>query len=273
MNTDSSLVEPEISRFYEHIRDYWELLSRSPNGNRSNMLNFGYWPAAVEHLFDAQQRFVREIWETLPDREKLHSGLEIGCGIGGVCINLLRSTRMLAMTGLDLSPQQLALARQNAATAGVASRLSLRKGSSMDMPFDDELFDFTLCIESTFHYRDKSSFFAENFRVLRPGGYAVVADMTCEDAEKVKYRRGNHFEARQSYIDRARSAGFLVQSIKDLGPNIYRPLHAWITAFNRQQRVPSGKYWSVVLHNYEQLAATGLMGYHLFLLHKPPIAQ
>jgi ubiquinone/menaquinone biosynthesis C-methylase UbiE len=236
------------------------------------MLNFGYWPATVEHLFDAQQRFVHEIWETLPDREKLHSGLEIGCGIGGICINLLRNTRTLSMTGLDISPQQLALAQQNAASAGVGSRLALRKGSSMDLPFDDHAFDFTLCIESTFHYEDKASFFAENFRVLVPGGYAVVADITCEDAEKVKYRRGNHFEARQSYIDCAQGAGFVVESVKDLGPYVYRPLHAWITSFNRRQRVPSGKYWSVVLHNYEQLASLGLMGYHLFLLHKPSTA-
>lgn len=273
MNTDPSLAEPEISLFYEHIRDYWALLSRSPDGRSSNMLNFGYWPATVEHLFEAQQRFVREIWETLPGRDDLRSGLEIGCGIGGVCIHLLREKPALSMTGVDISAQQLALAQQNAMRAGVDSRLALLKGSSMDLPVEEGSFDFTLCVESTFHYEEKARFFAENFRALVPGGYSVVADITCEDTDKVRYRRGNHFEARQSYIDHARRAGFTVESVKDIGPAVYRPLHAWITAFNRQQRVPSGKYWSVVLHNYEQLAAMGLMGYHVFLLHKPSTAQ
>lgn len=273
MNTEPSLAEPEISHFYETIRDYWALLSRSADGKPSNMLNFGYWPATTAHLYDAQQCFVREIWMALPDRGKLRLGLEIGCGIGGVCISLLRGNPALAMTGVDISSQQLALAQQNARTAGVEPRLALVKGSSMDLPCGNDAFDFTLCLESTFHYEDKKRFFAENFRVLSPGGYAVVADITCEDASKVRFRRGNHFEPRQAYLDYAREAGFRVESVKDLGPAVYRPLHDWIKTFNRERRVPSGKYWSVVLNNYEELAAMGLMGYHLFLLHKPANAK
>ena len=35
-------------------------------------------------------------------------------------------------------------------------------------------FDFSLCIESSFHYDDKETFFAENFRVLKPGGILLL---------------------------------------------------------------------------------------------------
>lgn len=261
--------ESEISDFYEHIRAYWMLLSSSAQDQRSNMLNFGYWPTPVKSLFEAQQRFMQEIEGLVSTQEQPAHGLEIGCGIGGISINMLKDMPTLSMTALDISPQQLSLAKQNAQMNEVDARLTLCHGDAMDLPFDRQMFDFTLCIESTFHYEDKASFFAENFRVLKPGGYAVLADITCEDISKIRYRRGNHFDSRQSYIDCAQANGFVLQSVQDIGPAVYRPLHEYIVKFNRLQRLPSGKYWSVVLHNYEQLAAMNLMGYHIFLLKKP----
>lgn len=269
MSTNHLHQETEISDFYQHIRDYWMLLSSSTQGEPSNMLNFGYWPEPVKDLFEAQQCFTREIRDSLPEYQNLVQGLEIGCGIGGISINMLKELPALSMTALDISPQQLSLATQNAGLARVDSRLTLCQGNAMDLPFASDTFDFTLCIESTFHYEDKASFFAENFRVLRPGGYAVLADITCEDVDQIRYRRGNHFESKQKYINHALTTGFVLESVKDIGPAVYQPLHEHVVNFNRKQRVPSGKYWSVVLHNYEQLAALGLMGYHFFLLKKP----
>lgn len=261
--------ESEISDFYQYIRDYWMLLSSSAQGNKSNMLNFGYWPAPVQDLFQAQQRFTQEIVDHLPERKHLTHGLEIGCGIGGISINILKKLPTLQMTALDISPQQLSLAKQNALANEVDKRFIPCQGNAMALPFDDHLFDFTLCIESTFHYADKASFFAENFRVLKPGGYAVLADITCEDNSLIRYRRGNYFESKQSYIEYALANNFILESVKDIGAEVYRPLHEYIVHFNRRQHLSSGKYWSVVLHNYEQLAAKGVMGYHIFLLKKP----
>lgn len=269
MGTNDLHHASEITDFYQHIRDYWGHLSNSAEGDHSDMLNFGYWPDSTGTLFEAQQRFFQKLASTLPGSEQLALGLEIGCGIGGISINMLKSLPGLSMTGLDISPQQLSLARCNAELALVSSRLSVCLGDAMAMPLEDNNFDFTLCIESTFHYEDKASFFAENYRVLKPGGYAVVADITCEAVDKIRYRRGNHFEPRRTYTDLARSTGFDVLSVEDIGQAVYRPLHHYIVQFNRQQRIASGKYWSVVLNNYEELAALDLMGYHIFLLRKP----
>lgn len=269
MTTISIHKEPEISDFYQHIRDYWAQLSQAPEGDASLMLNFGYWPEGVEHLFDAQCRFVEEIEALLPKVSPGAQGLEIGCGIGGVSIKVLKDHPDLSMTALDISATQLGITQQHAQEAGVSNRLKTQQGDAMALPFPGATFDLTMCIESTFHYEDKAKFMHSNFKVLKPGGCTVLADITCEDNSRVRFRQGNHFESRQTYIDLAKEAGFEVESVADIGPRVFAPLYRFIKAFNQTHRVHSGKYWSVVLRNYEELCAQGQMGYHLFRLKKP----
>jgi SAM-dependent methyltransferase len=269
MTTISVHKESEISDFYQHIRNYWAQLSRSPQGDASLMLNFGYWPDGVEHLFDAQCRFIEEVEALLPPVTLGTLGLEIGCGIGGVSIKVLKDYPDLRMTALDISPIQLNISNQHAQDAGVSARMKTQQGDAMALPFAASSFDLTMCIESTFHYEDKAKFMQSNFKVLKPGGCTVLADITCEDNERVRFRQGNHFESRQTYIDLAQAAGFEVESVSDIGPRVFGPLYSFIKTFNQSQRIHSGKYWSVVLRNYEELCAQGLMGYHLFRLKKP----
>lgn len=233
------------------------------------MLNFGYWPEGIGNLFEAQSRFVEEIEALLPPMSAGTMGLEIGCGIGGVSIKVLKDHPDLRMTALDISTAQLIITAKHAQEAGVSDRLKTRQGDAMALPFTPGSFDLTLCIESTFHYEDKAKFMHCNFNVLKPGGCTVLADITCEDNDRVRFRQGNYFESRQTYIDLAAEAGFEVESISDIGPSVFSPLYRFIREFNQTRRLHSGKYWSVVLRNYEELCAQGLMGYHLFRLKKP----
>jgi ubiquinone/menaquinone biosynthesis C-methylase UbiE len=245
------------------------MLSRSSQNEYSYMLNFGYWSDSATDLYQAQQNFIEEINRILPLGTDIKNGLEIGCGICGISINLLKGRNNIAMTALDISQEQLSIGKKNAIEKAVNNQITFCHGDAMNLPFDSVKFDFTVCIESTFHYQDKASFFSENFRVLRPGGYAVLADITCEDVEKVKYRHGNYFDSKQEYINNALQTGFIIESVKDIGSDVFQPLHDHITSFNRQQRLPSGKYWSVVLNNYKKLSEVGLMDYQIFLLKKP----
>lgn len=269
MNDSNINQESEISSFYQHIRSYWEILSKSSKNEFTHMLNFGYWSDSASDLYQAQQNFIKEISQTLPLKAGLSHGLEIGCGICGISINLLKENSNISMTALDISQEQLSIGKNNAQLNAVESQITFCHGDAMNLPFKSATFDFTACIESTFHYQDKPRFFAENFRVLRPGGYAVVADITCEDISEIRYRHGNYFDSKQQYIDNALKAGFIIQSIKDIGSDVFQPLHEYILKFNRQRRLPSGKYWSVVLNNYSKLSALKLMGYQIFLLKKP----
>lgn len=259
----------EISVFYKHIRSYWGRLSSSQCGQDSGMLNFGYWENDCPDLYLAQQNLLEKVYATLDHQACTETGLEIGCGIGGISIGLLSKMPASRMTSIDISSDQLTVARQNAESAGVLSRLNFREDDSMSLSFCDNSFDFTLCIESSFHYDNKEGFFAENFRVLKPGGQAVLADITCEDVGRVAFRRGNHFEGRRRYVEMAEEAGFVVELVEDIGSLVYQPLYRHILEFNKKNKELNGKYWSVVLHNYARLASVGLMGYCFFRLRKP----
>lgn len=269
MLTSDNYLEPHISDFYGHFREYWGHLSSSSTGARSDMLNFGYWPAGTTNLFDAQHQFFEKISGLLPGVQRPMRGLEIGCGIGGISLNMLKKFDQISMVALDISAPQLAIAQQNAERLGLEGRFQALHGDAMDLPLADAEFDFTLCIESTFHYEDKARFFAENYRTLKPGGCAVLADITCEDVKQIKYRRENFFESRERYSAYAREAGFVLVSGQDIGPDVYGPLYAHVVAFNRRKREAGVKYWSMVLNNYANLAAKGVMGYDIFLLKKP----
>lgn len=266
LSMDSS---QEISDFYALIREYWCELSSAGASERSCMLNFGFWPEGVETLHEAQLAFLDRILRDVPSLSEVQHGLEIGCGIGGISINVLRRRATVHMTALDIAQSQLALARDNAARHGVQERFEGVAGSSMALPLDDAQFDFSLCIESSFHYDDKARFLREAFRTLKPGGVMVVADITCRRTEGIRFRQGNHFESPETYMALMNKTGFEVLGAQDIGPQVYGPLYRFLSKFNLTQRSAVSRYWALVLSNYTQLVASGDMGYYVFSLRRP----
>lgn len=263
--------EREVSGFYSQIRDYWTALGSKGSAPPTMMLNFGYWPQGVEHLYEAQQSLVRRVVECIAPCPDGAMGVEVGCGIGGISINVLQQLPHVRMTGVDISEDQLEIARANAQARGVQDRFHAQQGDSMALPLPSNAFDFGLCIESSFHYDNKPLFFSELFRALRPGSTAVVADITCSRVDGVQFRKGNYFESPATYHQLIRDTGFELVSSEDIGPVVYAPLYQHIQNFNAEQRNRDriAKYWSLVLNNYRELASEGDMGYYIFTLKKP----
>jgi ubiquinone/menaquinone biosynthesis C-methylase UbiE len=97
--------------------------------------------------------------------------LEVAVGTGR---NLPFFPPEVALTGLDLSPAMLAVARDRAAELGRS--VTLGEGNAEALPFPDACFDTVVCTLGLCSIPDDRAAIAEMYRVLRPGGQVLLLD-------------------------------------------------------------------------------------------------
>ena len=115
-----------------------------------------------------------EMWTTPPAASLVHHAriapgarvLDVGCGTGVVAVTAAR--RGARVTGLDLTPELLARARENAAIAEV--EIDWHEGDAEKLPFEDRAFDAVLSQFGHMFAPRPEVALAEMLRVLKPGG-------------------------------------------------------------------------------------------------------
>ena len=102
--------------------------------------------------------------------------LDIGCGLGGVDIHLLRGHRAAHVTGIDVDQSLIDRCRQLAQKYGLADRTEFVCVEPGPLPFADASFEIVTSKDSIIHIEDKHALAADVFRVLEPGGWFAASD-------------------------------------------------------------------------------------------------
>jgi ubiquinone/menaquinone biosynthesis C-methylase UbiE len=100
--------------------------------------------------------------------------LEVAPGPGYFAIEMAEGGAY-RVTGLDISRTMVELARTNAAEAGV--EVDFHQGGASAMPFADDSFDLLTCSAAFKNFSEPHKALEEMYRVLRPGGTALVVDL------------------------------------------------------------------------------------------------
>jgi ubiquinone/menaquinone biosynthesis C-methylase UbiE len=97
--------------------------------------------------------------------------LEVAIGTG---LNLRSYPPDVHLTGVDLSPEMLAIAETSAKKMQRA--IELKEGDAQTLPFEDGSFDTVVCTYSLCSVPDEAQAISEMKRVLKPGGRLILVD-------------------------------------------------------------------------------------------------
>lgn len=115
------------------------------------------------------QRFITALGEPAHG-----SVLDVACGPGILSAALAKTAR--DVVAFDLTPQMVKKAAQRCSEAGL-NNVTFREGNATELPFANAAFDAVVTRLSVHHFDRPKRVIEEIFRVLRPGGTFVVADV------------------------------------------------------------------------------------------------
>jgi arsenite methyltransferase len=161
------------------------------------------------------------------DRLAAKNVLEIGCGKGFNSKFLAVQHPNVKFTGVDLTPLHIKIAEEKARNL---KNLSFQIGDFNQLNFPDASFDIVFAFECLCHAKQPETPLKEIFRILRPGGRAIVFDgyrkgklttfsrelqvATCLTETSMAVQQG--FAEFENWLALANSAGFNLEQSKDL---------------------------------------------------------
>ncbi len=149
------------------VRDYWN--------SRIHDLAITTHPIGTKEFFEELEQYRFEKLDYLPQLVSFEGFrgtnlLEVGCGVGTDLARFAKGGALV--TGIDLSEQAVDLCRQNLAVIGVQVDVQVMDGEQMAYP--ENAFDVAYAHGVIQYTPDPHAMITEIYRVLKPGGTAIL---------------------------------------------------------------------------------------------------
>ena len=185
---------------------------------------------SYDRQLDFVERLMRDDGRAWVGERATGRVLEVAIGTGR---SLPFYTAASSLTGVDLSPEMLAIARTRASERGLP--VDLLEGDAEALPFEDVAFDSVVCTLSLCTIPDPAAAVAEMKRVLVPGGRLLLLDHVGSTwppvyalfwlAERVSIRTAGEHYTRRS-LPLVEAAGFEVVESERHKAGVMERVHA-----------------------------------------------
>ncbi|BBK40837.1 SAM-dependent methyltransferase [Allostella vacuolata] len=130
--------------------------------------------APVDHIHARGFAATRELADSLAIRAGDRI-VDIGCGIGGPA-RYLADRFGCHVEGIDITVPFVEAGNKLSEMTGMLDCVTIRHGDGQKLPYEDESFDGGYAQHVTMNVADRDRFFAEAFRVLRPGAFFALTE-------------------------------------------------------------------------------------------------
>jgi demethylmenaquinone methyltransferase / 2-methoxy-6-polyprenyl-1,4-benzoquinol methylase len=157
---DTATKKSQVARMFNNISRRYDLLN--------HLLSAGvdiYWRRkAINILRPLRPRLI----------------LDVATGTGDFAVEAL-SLKPEKIVGVDISEGMLDIARKKIREKGLSERISLMQGDSENLPFPENMFDAVIVAFGVRNFENLARGLTDMFRVLKPGGKAIVLEFSKPD--------------------------------------------------------------------------------------------
>lgn len=130
--------------------------------------------APVDHLHSRGLSATVDLADRLPIEHGQHI-LDIGCAVGGPA-RYMADRFGCRVSGIDITPDFVEAGKELNRLTGMVDQVQLRVGDGAALPYEYLLFDGAYTQHVTMNVADRTAFFAEACRVIKPGGFFALSE-------------------------------------------------------------------------------------------------
>lgn len=245
-------------------------MMRAYYGSRE-FYNVGYWDDSCHLQAEASTNMVARLLSQA--QAEVTAVLDVGCGLGATTRQVKERWPAAGVIGINISEAQVEHCRQSAPDCEFLQMDATR------LEFADARFDVVLCVEAAFHFDTRQEFLQEAYRVLKPGGTLLLADILFAegpyaDAVSVwKVAQSNALPDMNGYRNALAQEGFGNIRLEDATDRCWgawcRSLKVWLEA-NRNTGTVTEAQWKQWQASLPGLA-TAVRHYILAAAQKPSV--